>query len=277
MISHKKQRYTLAKKFRIVFWEHINRTVFWRKKLSKTRFLYSKYCLKQRRRIARVQLQMTLAQKIRSIISFMRIRRKKLLRKRSRHFLRNAFIKKRPLLCEMSLTQIKRFSLLRYKTNEKNLIRYLRITYGHLRHHFCKSFLSKIIKQNKAINPILFFESRLDALLIRLRFATTIPTARRLILKKQVCVNSKIITKIHYLTKPGDFITFAFTKTKLKHTIQKITCLHHMKKIRFFTRQALVSCPITFSFCRPLFTMLHLPYLLSTSGFSFSPLNQKFN
>lgn len=62
-------------------------------------------------------------------------------------------------------------------------------------------------------NPLHTFlsalETRVDIILYRLQFAPTIQAARQLILHRNVCVNSAVITKSGYTLEPGDVISIA--------------------------------------------------------------------
>lgn len=79
-------------------------------------------------------------------------------------------------------------------------------------------FKKKGSRKNKFDRNLLFvelFETRLDVVLYRSHFVTSVTEARQLILHKNVKVNNKIITKSSYVTTPGDIISIDHNLHKL--------------------------------------------------------------
>lgn len=74
--------------------------------------------------------------------------------------------------------------------------------------HSTKTLKSKHSAQSgRVVASLLRLETRLDVLLVRAQFCTTLPSARQLILHHKVCVNSQIVTYPSYKCIDGDLIT----------------------------------------------------------------------
>ena len=95
--------------------------------------------------------------------------------------------------------------------------------YGGLSKNYFKTRLLNIYKLSKTRNTknscIEFFESRLDSVLYRSQFCTSIRNARQLITHKRVMINYTIQKNKDYTLKEGDIITFT---PKTKQFIKKI-------------------------------------------------------
>ena len=76
---------------------------------------------------------------------------------------------------------------------------------------------------NVFIQFIIALESRIDSLLFRSSFVTSIYEARQLINHKKICVNGSCITKRSYVLKNNDILSFNFEIKQLvvKKVIQK--------------------------------------------------------
>ena len=92
-----------------------------------------------------------------------------------------------------------------------------------------KSFVKRAQKKNKwrfsnAINIVSLIERRLDVILFRVGFASTLSQARQLIGHQNVLINGVIVTSSFFLLKKGDIVSFS-PKTKdriianLKHSV----------------------------------------------------------
>jgi len=93
----------------------------------------------------------------------------------------------------------------------------IKLFYGGLRTEFIKNQVKKVVKRKvKLIKFCLNFnsfflnlmESKLDIVLYRSNFVSTIQLARQLILHKHVKVNNVIVTNSSYFLKKGDIIYF---------------------------------------------------------------------
>ena len=62
-------------------------------------------------------------------------------------------------------------------------------------------------RAQKTINLMLILETRLDTLLVRAQFCTTVWTARQLIAHKKICVNHQIVTHPTYHITNGDIVS----------------------------------------------------------------------
>ena len=87
----------------------------------------------------------------------------------------------------------------------------LRIFYGNLLKKYFKKKIKLALNKKKSIlkieNTFLYlFESRLDTVLYRAKFAPTIRSARQLILHGKVCVNQTQVKNKAYNLKKGDII-----------------------------------------------------------------------
>lgn len=82
--------------------------------------------------------------------------------------------------------------------------------------HNTKTLKSKQSSHSQTIVPsLLSLETRLDVLLVRAQFCTTLPSARQLILHHKICVNSEIVSYPSYSLVYGDIITIE--PSYLKH------------------------------------------------------------
>lgn len=114
------------------------------------------------------------------------------------------------------------------KSFKKNLYakKVFNLFYGGLKQHYLKKQMTRIYKSKQLKNPrnlcIEFFESRLDSVLRRARFCSTIKDARQLITHQHVYVNKKIETNYSYNLKQGDLVQIRaqsreIVKTKLNN------------------------------------------------------------
>lgn len=91
--------------------------------------------------------------------------------------------------------------------------------YGELNRKYLKKQMTLIYKTKKAINPrnlcIEMFESRLDSVLKRAKFCSTIKDARQLVTHQHVKVNGKIETNYSCLLKQGDLIQIDVNSQKV--------------------------------------------------------------
>lgn len=95
----------------------------------------------------------------------------------------------------------------------------LRIFYGHLLKKYFKKKIKKILKKKrpnsknlKKLDQIFLqlFESRLDTVLYRAKFVSSVRSARQLILHGKVYVNQTQIKSKAYILKSGDLINLTF-------------------------------------------------------------------
>lgn len=95
--------------------------------------------------------------------------------------------------------------------------------YGGLSKKYLKTCMTKIYKfskiKNSKNNCLELFESRLDSVLYRSQFCTSVRNARQLVSHKHVKVNDVIEKNKDYIVKKGDKITFT---PKTKKLIKKI-------------------------------------------------------
>lgn len=78
-----------------------------------------------------------------------------------------------------------------------------------------KQTLNKNFKKNLKIMFLKLFESRLDTVLYRAKFSTSIKGARQLIFHGKIQVNNIKIRSQSYFLKPGDLISINFKHNKL--------------------------------------------------------------
>jgi len=90
----------------------------------------------------------------------------------------------------------------------------LRVFYGGLLKKYFKNRIRKVLNKTRLkvttdLKLILLksFESRLDVVLYRAKFAASIKSARQLILHKKIYVNDKKVKNKAYMLNPGDTIT----------------------------------------------------------------------
>lgn len=83
--------------------------------------------------------------------------------------------------------------------------------YGCIPEYQLKNLFKKLNKKENKINTfknfILFLESRLDIVVVRLKLAKTIFQSKQLINHGKIQVNNQIVNKSNYLLKKGDIIT----------------------------------------------------------------------
>ena len=101
-----------------------------------------------------------------------------------------------------------------------------KLFYGGFTRKKIKYFVNGVLKNNskKNINLMLLnvFESRLDTVLYRAKFSSSIRTARQLIIHGKVMLNNKKIKSQSYKLKPGDLISI---NPKFSNLIEKnIAC-----------------------------------------------------
>ena len=94
--------------------------------------------------------------------------------------------------------------------------------YGELNRKYLKNQMTTIYNSRQIRNTrnlcIEIFESRLDSVLKRAKFCSTIKDARQLITHKHVKVNKKIETNYSYILKQGDLIQINFESRKIIKT-----------------------------------------------------------
>jgi ribosomal protein S4 len=95
---------------------------------------------------------------------------------------------------------------------KKNLFakKIFNLFYGGLKKKYLKKQMTRIYRSKQQENTrnlcIEFFESRLDSVLRRAKFCSTIKDARQLITHQHIYVNKKIETNYSYILKQGDLI-----------------------------------------------------------------------
>jgi ribosomal protein S4 len=98
------------------------------------------------------------------------------------------------------------------KSFKKNLFarKIFNLFYGGLKQKYLKRLMTHIYRSKQQKNPrnlcIELFESRLDSVLRRARFCSSIKDARQLITHRHIYVNKKIETNYSYTLKQGDLI-----------------------------------------------------------------------
>lgn len=103
----------------------------------------------------------------------------------------------------------KKFS---YKKRYKNTLqetKKIRLLYGGLAKNYIKKLIKITLKKKyRKINPLFLelFESRLDVVLYRAKFSTSVRNATQLIVHGKILVNNKLIKTKSYLLKPSDLI-----------------------------------------------------------------------
>jgi len=107
----------------------------------------------------------------------------------------------------------KKRSQFAYQLKAKQLISTL---YGNLNTQYFKTLYKKC-KSLKGKNSINFFstlEKRLDCILYRACFVTSLQEAKQLISHKKICINNNIISKPGYVVEPGDIISVVSNASK---------------------------------------------------------------
>lgn len=108
-----------------------------------------------------------------------------------------------------------------------------KLFYGGLRRKFLKKQTKQILKKtfvDANINLLEIFERRLDSVLFRSRFSSTITNAQQMILHGYVRVNKIIIKKKSYSLKQGDLIEINeiysnLVKSNIKKIVSKLWIL----------------------------------------------------
>jgi small subunit ribosomal protein S4 len=98
--------------------------------------------------------------------------------------------------------------------------------YGNFRKKYLKKQMIEIYQSKKSQDHtklfIEFIESRLDAVLYKSKFATSIRNAKQLITHKNIKVNNKIEKNGSYILKQGDLISVTSkSKSILKQNLKK--------------------------------------------------------
>ena len=99
----------------------------------------------------------------------------------------------------------------RYR-NTLSAVKKFSFLYGNLHRKLIKKHLRSIVQNNsKKFNLnaqfLELFERRLDTVLYRAKFVSSIRTARQLISHKKVRVNNQVVTSKSYLLKQGDLVS----------------------------------------------------------------------
>lgn len=101
--------------------------------------------------------------------------------------------------------------------------------YGGLPKKYLKAQMTKIYKSKEFRDFMLlcleFFESRLDSILYRAKFCSSIKSARQLIAHKHIKVNNRIEKNKSYILKQGDLIQVSSKAAKM---IKREVARHHL-------------------------------------------------
>ena len=119
---------------------------------------------------------------------------------------------------KINLQNKKKISLFYGNLLNKYLIKQTKITLKNK-----KKNLKQLINKNTFLISLL--EQRLDIILYRSHFATSVQNAKQLILHKHIKVNNKLVTNNSYIIKEGDFIKI---NEKIKPLIYKNICNSHI-------------------------------------------------
>jgi len=114
-------------------------------------------------------------------------------------------------------------------SNSLNNKRRIKLLYGFNQSYKLLNFIKKIEKKNtykkrfsKANGLINLIEHRLDVVLLRAKFASTLSQARQLISHRQVYVNGIVITSSFFVLKKRDIISVSPSIKKIvKHNIKQ--------------------------------------------------------
>ena len=114
-------------------------------------------------------------------------------------------------------------------SNSLNNRRRIKLSFGFNQSYKLLNFIKKIEKKNtykkrfsKANGLINLIEHRLDVVLVRARFASTLSQARQLISHRQVYVNGIVITSSFFVLKKRDIISVSPSIKKIvKHNIKQ--------------------------------------------------------
>ena len=107
--------------------------------------------------------------------------------------------------------------------------------YGKLKRKYLKKKMTTIYKSKQIKNTrnlcIEIFESRLDSILKKARFCSTMKDARQLITHKHIKVNKKIETNYSYILKQGDLIEINASSRKIVKTKLNNLLKEHYNKV----------------------------------------------
>jgi len=118
-------------------------------------------------------------------------------------------------------------------SNSLNNRRRIKLLFGFNQSYKLVNFIEKIEKKNtdkkrfsKTNGLINLIERRLDIVLFRANFASTLSQARQLISHRQIFVNGVAVTSSFFILKKGDIISIApiikkIVKANIKQTLQK--------------------------------------------------------
>jgi ribosomal protein S4 len=112
-----------------------------------------------------------------------------------------------------NLQKKKKRSQFAYQLKAKQLISTL---YGNLNTQYFKTLYKKckLLKGKNTINFFSTLEKRLDCILYRACFVTSLQEAKQLISHKKICINNNIISKPGYIVEPGDIISVVSNTSK---------------------------------------------------------------
>jgi len=102
-----------------------------------------------------------------------------------------------------------------YQLQAKQVVKAL---YGHLNTSYFISFYKKSMKMigKSNINFFSQLERRLDCIIYRANFVTSLQEARQLISHQKISVNNILINKSGYLVKPGDIISILSNEKEIQ-------------------------------------------------------------
>ena len=111
-----------------------------------------------------------------------------------------------------------------------------RLFYGHLKKKTIKKLIIKTLNKKSLKNTnILFlkyFESRIDTVLYRAKFSSSLKEAQQIILHKKVLINNKTVNNKSYILTAGDLITINPNyKTMVTKNLDKATLFYSLDKI----------------------------------------------
>nr|QKE23457.1 ribosomal protein S4 [Clerodendrum yunnanense] len=81
--------------------------------------------------------------------------------------------------------------------------------------------ITEMDRRGSYIPFLLNLERRLDVLLVRLRFCQTLPQARQPISHRKVCVNHRVVNRIHWKVSHGDLISFQENDARTREKIRR--------------------------------------------------------
>ena len=161
-----------------------------------------------------IRLKINIQNKLK-ILSFKKQKWQKFLKYLLKYKLRQK--NKKYLLFDQNLYYISKFNIIFKKNSFLNILTKKRFNlfYGNLLKKYIKKQTYLFFKKQKflyqnSVNLNSFFlslfEKRLDILIYRINFTSSVLNARKIIVNNQVVVNNKIIDCCSYLVKKGDFI-----------------------------------------------------------------------